>query len=196
MDEQRGDGPSLHSCPAIESPITTYIRLVQQQTEAADLLEQIADSLPTSIDRPLCYELSAHLPQLLQVCWTIDERVIFPRLLATQSVSHFTQRSAERLGDERLTDQGYAIEVSELLEGYGHAAVVEDANAAGYLLRGFFENMRRSASFRLEFIVPGAQRCLTHNDREHMLQLLREESMIISTWCNATWTKIKTHKQL
>lgn len=194
MVDQDSDWPSKDRYPAIEDPLTAFARLVRQQLQAADYLEEIADSLPGAIDKKLCLDLAHHIPCLLEICWTIDESVIFPRLLTDQAECGFTLQIAERLSNERLMDQGYAIEVSDLLEGFGHSRPVRDANASGYLLRSFFESTRRSAAFELEFIVPAAKRCLTQSDREQLSRLLSEESTVVPLSCAEAWATIKPHK--
>lgn len=163
---------------ALEHPLSTVTRLLHEQIDVSNQLEGLADRLPHDIDQPRCALLSQRVPVLVDMNWKINEDVIFPALLRSSSgaVTAFTHQTAARLRDERLTDQGYALEVSELLacladDNCTHV-LDQEFNAVGYMLRSFFETTRRAASFELEFIVPAAHVHLGVADLAALEQLL------------------------
>lgn len=147
----------------------------------------MADSLPNEIDRMHCAHLSRRVPKLITVNWKINQDVIFPALLRSHDgdVASLSERTARRLTNERLTDQGYALEVSELLAGLAVGRCGHEMNAVGYLLRSFFEVSRRTAAFELEFIVPAAQRHLKPPDLTALAVLLNDHRTVLPEACLA-----------
>lgn len=180
-------------CPAVEQPLVTFVRLVREKVTVCGQLEDIADKLPDQIDLRQCAQLSERLPHLLKVCDGIYEEVVFPLLLQHQSQSYFSHTTAERLIGERLMDQGYALEVSELLHQLANAQPVPNADACGYLLRGFFEAVRRSSAFDLEYIVPMVQRHLTGRELEALRNMLSQHRFVLDQPCLATRRVLMNH---
>lgn len=173
-------------CPAVEQPIMTFIRLIREKMAICHELEQVADNLPSRIDSRQCAILAAKLPGLLKLCDDIHQQVIFPLLLREQSQRHFTRPMAERLIGERLMDQGYAIEVGEFLGQLANAEAIGNVEASGYMLRGFFEVVRRSCAFDLEYIIPLTQRYSTDGDLIYLAAMLKEKRFVVAEPCTLT----------
>ncbi len=192
MHSDQPNSMSPSQCSALESPMTTFVRLVNQQIEMSRQLEGIADGLPLDIDTCVCANLSESLPAVFDVCIEIDHKIIFPVLETSAVQPTFTRVTADRLRDERLSDQGYAHEISELLACLAEPTGIENCNAAGYMLRGFFEVSRRSAAFELEFIVPMVRRHLRPSHYEHMAALLERHGMIVSDACLGTMNAVRS----
>jgi len=171
---------------AFEYPLSTVKRLLNEQLEISDRLEHIADGLPHDIDKSACAIVAERLPDLVFVCWQINRDIIFPALLRGGAKSGLSADTAKRLHDERLTDQGYLSEVSELLACLAHGGQIEEANAAGYLLRSFFEISRRAAAFELEYVVPAARRHLTDEELSTLADLLAHHRAIVFPDCMST----------
>jgi len=173
-------------CSALEHPLSTVTRLLHEQLEISNRLETIADGLPHDIDKSTCAVVAERLPNLIFVCWKINRDVIFPTLVRGGANSGLSADTAKRLHDERLTDQGYLSEVSELLACLAHGGRIEEANAAGYLLRSYFEISRRAAAFELEYLVPAAHRHLTMDELSSLADLLVRHRTIVSPACLKT----------
>jgi hypothetical protein len=190
--DDRGVGHDK-ACPAIENPLTTYTRLLHEQIELASELEKIADALPDSFDQHRCCELADRIPAVFNVTVSVSQEFLHPVLLARCDGQSFSEATVERLRSERLMDQGYAMEVNGLLLMLAGPKQAADMNAAGYMLRGFFENLRRACAFELEFVVPLATRELTQTDLSTMASLLDRHLMVMPPACTTTRAALKSH---
>ncbi len=83
-----------------------------------------------------------------------EETSLFPVLLHWQSLNGEVRNTIERLKIEHQVDQCYAEEVEEMLRSYGEGRPQFTADAAGFMLRGFFESMRRHIAFEQQMLVP------------------------------------------
>lgn len=192
----RDDQPVSGSCPALEKPMSTYVRLLNEQVSVADNLEGIANGLPHEIDPKACQLLSSRVSELMDVWSNISCHIIIPALVARPSPPYLSRTTAARLIDERMTDQDYATEISELLSDLAKApqrrrheltgAERESTNTAGYMLRGFFETTRRSAAFELEYIIPAASGSLREPELAEMGRLLSDHGSILPRACLTT----------
>ena len=180
-------------CPAIESPLTAFARLLREQIALSDRLETIADGLPNEIDVYCCTDLAERVPAVVSLTSDIDHRILFPSLLRSQVQHALSPQTVERLSSERIKDQCYAQEIGELLCRLARRRPIEDANAAGYMLRGFFEAARRSAAFELEYIIPIAQLNLTRWDLREMARLLEGHLMVLPAACSLTRRRVMSH---
>ena len=106
-----------------------------------DALEAVADSLPHTINARTCTKLSDAAEPVIARVHRVEEEALFP-LLATSQKPQLS-RTLARLREEHLTDHSVAAEVSEALHGLGTGQSKLSADAVGYLLRSFFESMRR-----------------------------------------------------
>ena len=193
MDPSNDSIDREKTCPAIENPLTTYARLLRQQIDLACELEQIADALPDRFDQHRCRELAEHIPAVFDVTLTVAHDFLHPVLVHRGAGDLFSSTTAERLRLERLMDQGYAIEINGLLLTLAGPRGSNDMNAAGYMLRGFFDNWRRACAFELEYVVPLATQHLTNDDLSEMASLLDRYRMVTAAACATTRLTVKTH---
>jgi hypothetical protein len=84
------------------------------------------------------------------------------------------------LYDEHLTDQWDAFEVCDLLQELFYNRSTVDMGQAGYLLRSFFESIRRTVSFELEYLLPLARNLLSENDLNQISEILRDHKVIVT----------------
>ncbi len=114
-----------------------------------DRLEEIADALPR-IDARLCVTTADALEALVEKTHELEENVLFPLLVASGRPE--MNQTVARLRQEHLFDSSAAQEVSETLRDMagGHQALPIDA--VGYLLRAFFEGMRRHVHGELDLL--------------------------------------------
>lgn len=127
----------------------------QQLLDLCDLLEAIADSLPHP-DAGLCLSAADALEPLVELTHGLEEDVLFPTLMAANRPE--LNQTVERLRREHLSDMATAGEVSDALRGVASSSSPLSPDAVGYLLRSFFDSMRRHVHGELELIqlfVPG-----------------------------------------
>ncbi len=129
-----------------------FERHITLQYDLACRLERLADKLPRSVDIQECLLLSRHVPRVMQDAHAFEEERIFP-LLADGSDTSLA-KSLERLRFEHWEDEEYGFEVSEALQQFATSSGSVNAEALAYLLRGFFEGLRRHLAFEREYIMP------------------------------------------
>lgn len=121
-----------------------------------DLLEQIADSIPGNVDRVICSALTKELTPFICKIHRFEEETLYPLTLTKTPRDDFERRDAtiERLKHEHLEDRCFAEELTEALRELSQKPAPENPDAIGYMLRGFFEAMRRHVAFEVEHLRP------------------------------------------
>lgn len=128
-------------------------RAHDEQLSLCAALEDIADSLPTAINRQKCIYAAKALGPLIKGIHQFEEAVLFPRLLA-EARSDQMDATVERLKFEHCEDECFAEELTDALLRLGSGAAV-NMEAVGYMLRGFFEGLRRHIAFEREYLFRG-----------------------------------------
>jgi hypothetical protein len=133
----------------LDALMTTF----QRQMKLCDDLEAVADSLPANTDRQFCLHLARQIGPILRDAHAMEERFLFPALSAgEQPVSEVVQR----LRLEHLEDECFGEEVQYELLQLGKGLPVIGPEATGYMLRGFFQGMRRHMAQEMELLGLGA----------------------------------------
>jgi hypothetical protein len=140
----RNDGGLIHQ---IEESHGTLLALCGR-------LEDFADALPDSIDRQECLIMSRALGPMVHRIQEFEEERVFPVLLAWQAIEPEMAETIDRLKIEHQLDSCYAEDVQDMLRGLGEGRPTLSPDAAGFMLRGFFEAMRRHVAFEQQFVVP------------------------------------------
>lgn len=109
--------------------------------DLCDDLEAVADRLPAAIPPRDCTRLAARLDHLMSHTHAEEERVLMPLLLADGRAE--LRQLANRLRREHQVDAVTMQEVVEALSMLAGARAPEPPEATGYLLRAFFESLRR-----------------------------------------------------
>lgn len=117
------------------------------QLALCDDLEAIADSLPSSIINHDCLFAAKCLVRLIRDVHAYEEETLFPALRQVFQSSPEFQAAVDRLKFEHLTDECYADEIAEKLIYVGSGGRDVNMEALGYMLRGFFEALRRHVAF-------------------------------------------------
>lgn len=117
-------------------------------------LEKIADSLPSSVDRQKCLLICRNLVPVILRAHRFEEDNLFPLLEKNRHSEANLKQSLERLKFEHWEDESYAEEISEALMDYVMYPENGDAEKLSYMLRGFFESLRRHVAFEKEHLVP------------------------------------------
>ena len=105
-------------------------------------LEELADSLPFAINERLCRDISDTVLPLLARTQEFEEQLLFPDLDRSAG-SCFTAMMIERLKNEHRCDRLAAEEISLTLKALLRGRCGLTFETIGYMLRGFFECMRR-----------------------------------------------------
>jgi hypothetical protein len=110
--------------------------------DLCDRLEEIADSLPRP-DRQLCLHAARAIQPLIARAHDIEEAVLFPALETEAVPLADMGDTLERLRLEHCEDECFAEEVQDELMALGRGDDRLVLEATGYMLRGFFESLRR-----------------------------------------------------
>jgi hemerythrin-like domain-containing protein len=117
-------------------------------------LEEIADSLPASINRQKCIYAAKALGPLIKGIHHYEETVLFPQLQSNPDATEALGPTLERLKFEHCEDECFAEELTDALLKLGSGEQV-NMEAVGYMLRGFFEGIRRHIAFEREHLLQG-----------------------------------------
>ncbi|WP_245420474.1 MULTISPECIES: hemerythrin domain-containing protein [Mesorhizobium] len=128
-------------------------RAHREKLNLCDSLESIADALP-NVDRLKCLGTAKKIVPLLRDIHGFEETVVFPAYEAQLTPAEGKLASTSRLRVEHLEDQCFASAVAETLLAIGHGNPIESPEAVGFMLRGFFEGLRRHIAFEREHVLP------------------------------------------
>ena len=114
--------------------------VLERQAKLCEDLEAVADGLPIRVDPGHCLRVAMQILPVLQESQRAEEMRLFPGLLAR---SPNAMAIVSHLRTEHAEDQGFGEEVrAELIDlSRGHSSLPPEALV--YMLRGFFEGMRR-----------------------------------------------------
>lgn len=142
------------------APVSALSRMLETmranmsvQLDICSELERIADTLPDNIDRQACLRAAQRICPAIRAVHEFEEKEVFPTLRAAAAEPAIDQ-TIERLRFEHWEDESFAAELQETLQGFvrGEETVVVESLA--YMLRGFFEGMRRHVAFEREYVMP------------------------------------------
>lgn len=152
-----------HDRASINTSLNGLKDVYRAQLEVCDLLESMADSLPT---RPHEVVLKSVL-HLLKENWTgtviEEEDKVFNALENLKGVDPMMLNLLKRLRLERQTDIDQIGELAAAVELTLETQTIRDAEALGYMLRCVFENVRRHAGLKSTVLVPSAEDILFKN---------------------------------
>lgn len=125
-----------------------------QMLRLCGLLEEVADSLPASVDRRKCLMIACELEPLVRGIHRFEEETLLPAYERALERRGRGRGSLERLLAEHVEDECFAGELSEALLLLGRDGCVDNPEALGFMLRGFFEGQRRHVAFEREHVLP------------------------------------------
>lgn len=117
-------------------------------------LEDVADSLPANIDRMACLTIASEIEPLVRGIHRFEEEALFPAYAAVLKAEGRDLGSVDRLMSEHVEDECFAAELAEALFDLGRGGTVDNPEALGFMLRGFFESKRRHVAFEREHVLP------------------------------------------
>ncbi len=119
-----------------------------------DALENIANGLPVLVDTQECLRVAQDLVPIIHEAHSFEEETLFPYLQSWQDKFPDITNSMERLRFEHWEDEAYAEEISEGLKELVARGLDCNFEALSYMLRGFFEGLRRHIAFEVEHLMP------------------------------------------
>ncbi|MBV2184126.1 MAG: hemerythrin domain-containing protein [Rhizobium sp.] len=124
----------------------------EEQLALCGELEEIADSLPANINRQKCIYAAKALGPLIKGAHHYEESILFPWLETGGSAPQHVRETLDRLKFEHCEDECFAEELTDALLKLGSGSPV-NMEAVGYMLRGFFEGLRRHIAFEREYLL-------------------------------------------
>ncbi|WP_394688678.1 hemerythrin domain-containing protein [Hoeflea sp.] len=136
-----------------ENPIAALRKAHKEQLLLCDRLEEIADSLPDSVNRQKCIYAARALGPMIRGVHRFEEDVVFPMIAKRLADHEDIETTLTRLRFEHCEDECFAEELTEALHALGAGGAEINIEATGYMLRGFFEAMRRHIAFESEHLL-------------------------------------------
>jgi hemerythrin-like domain-containing protein len=154
----------LQSCPVADAcacgsegavPCLDMAHAHEEKLRLCAAIEAIADALPSQVDRVQCLRIANQLVPLLRHCHQYEEETVFPAFERFEGPDREARAaSVRRLRSEHVEDECAAQDLSEVLLKVGHGATIDNPEALGFMLRAFFDTLRRHIAFEREHILP------------------------------------------
>ena len=160
-DPEKGGCETPLACPASTAclpgrnlPCVEVGRSHIAKLDLCSELEAIADALPGHVDRRKCLIVASTLVPLLRQSHVYEEECVFPAFAGHGRDRDARRQTIRRLKTEHVEDECAAQDLTDVLFAIGHGAPIDNPEALGFMLRAFFEGMRRHIAFEREHIFP------------------------------------------
>lgn len=164
--------PQLANC---SDPLDLILQEHDTHQSWCNLLEEIADTLPDSVDQKKAHRAVEILKYDLPLHHSIEEKALFPVLMKYAASDDNVGEIVAHLNEEHVVDESFAEELIEFLEVLANGKLLEDANMFGYMLRGFFENYRRHIMWENSIVLPLARSRVTAEGLRELSSLIVEQ---------------------
>ncbi len=134
-----------------------------------DRLEEIADALPNNLDPYVFETVARELRTMLPRLHRHMQQLLFPLLKKRARQKDGMADIIAGFTHEQNMDAGYALGVLDILDRFASGQLPldhepKDYEAVGYLLRGFFESLRRHLRWERFLVLRLARRRLNKED--------------------------------
>jgi len=146
MNDRTVNAPREMPCPCRKS-ISWWPEAHRLLLALCDDLEAIADSLPRHVIPQDCIFAAKTLGRLIRDVHAYEETTLFPALMARFTASPEIASAIDRLKSEHVADECYADDLAEKLLYLGNGGQDVNIEALAYMLRGFFDAMRRHIAY-------------------------------------------------
>jgi hypothetical protein len=140
-----------HSPADIANTMQHYLR---EQARFCDRLETMADLLPDGVDERDCLLMAQNIVPLVRRAHEFDEGTVYPLLASTADMSPELLATLERLRFEHLGDEEFAGDLCVSLRQFVTDRGSCNVESLAWMLRGFFESLRRHIAFEREHLLP------------------------------------------
>lgn len=134
--------------------VETLRRYHAHQMQLCKELEVIADALPDNVDNQACLYAARTIYPEIKRGHDFEEEVLFPLARRIDSGNVQLASTLERLRYEHWEDESFAEEVTEALRSFVTEPENRNTDKLAYMLRGFFEGLRRHIAFEREHLIP------------------------------------------
>lgn len=134
------------------------------QRELCDVLEAIADGLPSRFDKALAVIAVSLLEGSVPAHMQLEEEALFPLLRERVERDDPLHAALQCLEEEHDRDGAALLEMTDALKTAINAPVVSNADMLGYMLRGYFESQRRHIAWEDRVVLPAARAALKPAD--------------------------------
>lgn len=132
----------------------TFKQFLNEMDWFCNRLESTADLLPNAIDAQDCLLLAQNVVPLVRHAHAFEEGTLFPILLADPNTPESIKASIERLRFEHAGDDYFADDLCLSLRQFVIDRNNANVESLTWMLRGFFEGLRRHVAFERAFILP------------------------------------------
>jgi hemerythrin-like domain-containing protein len=134
------------------------------QRALADLLESVADSLPDGVNQASVALAASLLRDSVVRRATLEEAALFPLIEAQAADGSPVRRAVVLARREQRDCAGRAIELAEELDQLAQTGRARNPDALGFMLRAYFDGLRRHLDWIDVAILPHARHALTAVD--------------------------------
>lgn len=125
-----------------------------RQLAICNALEEIADSLPNRFNKQNALSIARSLYPVVKLAHQFEENDLFPYMVKHYNDHASLISSLERLRFEHWEDESYAEELTECIFEFANNNQSEKIDALSYMIRGFFEGLKRHMAFEAEHLIP------------------------------------------
>lgn len=125
-----------------------------EQSQLCEKLEELADLLPDHVENQECLALARLIYPEMKRCHDFEENVLFREARSYDPDNLNLASTLERLRYEHWEDESFAEELTEALTGFVTEPENRNPEKLAYMLRGFFEGLRRHIAFEREHLIP------------------------------------------
>ncbi len=151
-----GENSAQAYSPAVVSQ--TFLDFIESKELFCKRLEMAADLLPDGIEAQDCLLLAQSVVPLIKRAHEFEEQVIFPALLAATEAPTGLPQTIDRLRFEHLGDEEFASDLCISLRQFVIDRNSANIDALSWMLRGFFEGLRRHIAYERDHILPLVQK--------------------------------------
>lgn len=128
---------------------------LQVQSGLCDALERFADRLPYTVTADECLALAQMVYPAVHRAHQFEENVLFPMLSQLSEDAVEMGKTLDRLHGEHWEDEAFAEELAQALRDFATAQNRRsNVDTLSYMIRGFFEGLRRHLAFEREHLLP------------------------------------------
>lgn len=117
-------------------------------------LENVADNLPDGVRKDEILSIARSIGPIVMRSHDFEENVLFPLLRDQSGADKNLEATLDRLHGEHWEDESFAEEVQTSLIDFASGELKSGVDALSYMLRGFFEGLRRHIAFEREHLLP------------------------------------------
>ena len=135
-----------------------FRQILDDKDSFCDRLEMTADRLPDEVNAQDGLVLAQDIMPLILHAHQFEENTVYPQLLASPETPADLQVIIDRLRFEHLGDEEFAGDLCICLRRFVTNRDSANVEALAWMLRGFFEGLRRHVAFERDHILPLLER--------------------------------------